>query len=176
MELIQSSLRLLQLLFLIILTGLIGNVIATNISAAGSATAAINFSMFVLVVSWLACLIGFSSKWLYDRIAALPVVVLGLDFLATLFTFIAGVVLAAKLKVVNCSNTNGYPADWIAYGSGDDTKRCREVQASTAFMWFLFVTFTVSLVLTFFGFRRGTGSGVSGVGSSVRGGMSQVRV
>ncbi|KAK4153211.1 marvel domain-containing protein [Chaetomidium leptoderma] len=169
MEKIQLILRAIQLLFIVILTGLIGNVIATNIRAASSATAAINFSMFVVVLSWLAALVGLATG-LVERIA-LPVMVhLGADALATLFTFIDAVVLAAKLTVVNCANTKDKPADWIAYGSDSDGKRCREVQAATVFMWFLFATFAAALVLSFLGFRRG--------GGSIRSGptMSQVRV
>jgi hypothetical protein len=169
MERIQLLLRALQLLFIIILTGLIGNVIASNERAASSATAAINFSMFVIVLSWLAALFGLAVG-MVDRISLPVLALLGVDAAVTLFTFIDAIVLAAKLTVVNCSDTKDKPADWIAYGSNDDTKRCREVQASTVFMWFLFATFTAALALTFMGFRRG--------GGSVRSGptMSQVRV
>ena len=169
MEKIQVVLRAVQLLFIIILTGLIGNIIATNINAASTATAAINFSMFVVVLSWLAALLGLVAG-MVERISLPVIALLGADALATLFTFISAVVLAAKLKAVNCANTSGQPANWIAYGSANDGKRCREVQASTAFMWFLFATFAGALVLSFLGFRRG--------GGSVRSGptMSQVRV
>jgi hypothetical protein len=170
MEKIQLILRAVQLLFIIILTGLIGNIIASNISAASSATAAINFSMFVVVLSWLAALLGLATG-MVERIA-LPVLVLfGADALATLFTFIDAIVLAAKLRAVNCGNTEGQPADWIAYGSANDGKRCREVQAGTVFMWFLFATFAAALVLSFLGFRRGGGS-IRSSGPT----MSQVRV
>jgi hypothetical protein len=169
MENIQLILRAAQLLFIIILTGLVGNLIATNIDAASSATAAINFSMFVIVLSWIAALLGLATG-LVERIAPPVLALLGADALATLFTFIDAVVLAAKLKAVNCANTADQPDNWIAYGSADDNKRCREVQASTVFMWFLFATFAAALVLSFLGFRRG--------GGSIRSGptMSQVRV
>lgn len=170
MERMQLVLRAFQLLFIVILTGLIGNIIATNINAASSATAAINFSMFVVVLSWLAALLGLATG-LVQRIT-LPVLVLfGADALATLFTLIDGIVLAAKLKAVNCSDTEDRGAGWIAYGSANDSKRCREVQASTAFMWFLFATFAAALVLGFLGFRRGGGS-IRSSGPT----MSQVRV
>ncbi|KAL2017980.1 hypothetical protein VTK56DRAFT_1360 [Thermocarpiscus australiensis] len=169
MEKIQLILRAIQLLFIIILTGLIGSVIASNVNAASSATAAINFSMFVVVVSWLAALLGLATS-LVERVALPVLALLGADALATLFTFIDAVVLAAKLRAVNCADPRGQPADWIAYGSRDDTKRCREVQASTVFMWFLFASFAAALALSLMGFRRG--------GGSVRSGptMSQVRV
>ncbi|KAL2261326.1 hypothetical protein VTK26DRAFT_4398 [Humicola hyalothermophila] len=170
MEKIQLLLRAVQLLFIIILTGLIGNVIATNVAAASSATAAINFSMFVIVVSWLAALIGLATS-LVERISLPVIALLGVDALATLFTFIDAIVLSAKLGVPNCSNTRGHAANWIAYGSGNDTKRCREVQAAAAFMWFLFATFAAALALSFLGFRRGGGS-IRSSGPT----MSQVRV
>jgi len=170
MELIPTVLRALQLLWTLILTALIGNVIATNINAAGSATAAINFSMFVIVISWLAAIYGLATAFV-DSIA-IPMACLVADGVAVLFTFIAAVVLAAKLGVVNCADTKDKGDSWIAYGSADDTKRCREIQAGTVFMWFLFISFTAGLVLTYLGFRRGGGSVSGRSGPS----MSQVRV
>ena len=170
MELIPTILRGLQLLWILILTALIGNVIATNLDGASSATAAINFTMFVIVVSWLVAIYGLATAF-FDRLA-IPLALLGANAAAMLFTFISAVVLAAKLGVVNCSNTAGHDADWIAYGSNNDVKRCREIQAGTVFMWFLFVTFTSGFVLAFLGggFRRGGGSVMSGPT------MSQLRV
>ncbi|KAL2167089.1 hypothetical protein VTG60DRAFT_1709 [Thermothelomyces hinnuleus] len=169
MEKIQLILRAVQLIFIIILTGLIGNVIASNEHAASSATAAINFSMFVIALSWVAALLGLAAA-LFERIVLPVLVLLAADGLATLFTFIDAIVLAAKLGAVNCSHTQGHAASWIAYGSHDDETRCREIQASTAFMWFLFATFAAALVLSVLGFRRGGGSMRSGPT------MSQVRV
>jgi len=168
MELIPTVLRGLQLLWVLLLTALIGNVIALNVNAAGSATAAINFSMFVIVISWLATIFGLASLFV-DRLANLMALLVA-DGAATLFTFISAIVLAAKLGVVNCSDTKDKGESWIGYGSLDDTKRCREIQASTVFMWFLFVSFAAGLVFTYLGFRR--------TGGSVRSGptMSQVRV
>jgi len=170
MEIPQLALRALQLLWIVILTGLIGNVIHNTSHAAATATAAVNFSMFVVVVSWLAALFGAAAGFV-ERIA-LPIALLGLDAVATLFTFIAAVVLAAKLRAVNCADTRGKGAAWIGYGSADDTKRCREIQASTAFMWFLFASFAAGLAITFLGFRRTGGvGGVRGGGGPT---MSQV--
>ncbi|KAK3327295.1 marvel domain-containing protein [Cercophora scortea] len=166
MELIPVLLRGAQLLWILLLTALIGNVIATNIAGA---EAAINFSMFVIVISWLAALYGLATAFV-DSIA-IPIIVLAMDGLATLFTFISAVVLSAKLGAVNCGNEDAvYSADWIGYGSLNTVKRCREVQASAVFMWFLFGTFAAGLFFTFLNFRRS--------GGSVRSGptMSQVRV
>ncbi|KAK3402750.1 marvel domain-containing protein [Sordaria brevicollis] len=168
METIHLLLRSLQLLFLIILTALIGNVIALDLAASSTARAAINFSMFVIVLSWIAALFGLAAA-VFQRIA-IPLVMLALDALATLFTVIAGIVLAAKLGVANCGNTGGHAGNWIGYGSADDEKRCREIQAGTAFMWFLFAAFAAALVMAVMSWRR--------TGGSVRSGptMSQVGV
>ncbi|KAK0741225.1 marvel domain-containing protein [Schizothecium vesticola] len=170
MELIPTILRGLQLLFVVILTGLIGNVIATNIDAAGSATAAINFTMFVIVLSWLTTIFGLATAFV-DRIA-IPMALLAADGAASLFTFIAAIVLSAKLGVANCGAIvpEDHSDSWIVFGSANDPKRCRQIQAGTVFMWFLFLTSAAALTLTFLGFRRG--------GGSVRSGptMSQVRV
>lgn len=175
MEIIHSILRIAQLLLLVILTGLIGNVIATNISAAGSATAAVNFSMFTIVLAWLAALFGLATHFVssLSTSSLVSTARLALDAAATLFTFIAAIVLAAKVKATNCAAISpDLGGDWIGFGSANDEKRCRQLQASTAFMWFLFALMAASLFFTFTGFRKGGGS----VRSGPRSVMSQVRV
>jgi hypothetical protein len=164
MEKIQGIVRTLQLLLTLFLTALIGNVIATNISANGTTEAAVNFSMFVTVLSWLTGLFGLATlvvsgidKPVVSRINK-PVYLLASDGICTLFTFIAAVVLAAMLKAVNCGDFGDQPPNWIAFGSGDDVKRCREIQASTVFMWFLLATLVASLALTYMSWRPGGGS------------------
>ncbi|KAH8910994.1 hypothetical protein BR93DRAFT_303703 [Coniochaeta sp. PMI_546] len=165
MDLWQMILRGLQFLWVLLITALIGNVIALNINGSMSA---INFTMFVAVLSWLAVLYGLVVSFVESL--AIPIVMLALDGAAALFTLIAGIVLAAKLRAVNCSNPQQGPG-WIGYGSNDDVKRCREIQASTAFMWFLWATFVATLALAFLGFRR-----MGGSARSSGPGMSQVRV
>lgn len=169
MELIPAILRALQLLWTLLVTALIGNVIASNHTGH---EAAINFSMFVAVLSWLAALYGLVASVIES--IAIPVALMALDGLATLFTFIAGVVLAAKLKATNCGgdlDAKKLGSGWIGFGSSDDEKRCREIQASTVFFWFLFATFIAGLFFTFMSFRRAGGS-IRSSGPH----MSQVRV
>lgn len=98
----NNLLRLVQILWTLLITALIGNVIANDAGAASSAKAAVNFTLFVAVLSWIASLYGLVSNFV--TAIAIPVVLLGLDCVAVLFTFISGVVLAAKLKAVNCAN------------------------------------------------------------------------
>ncbi|KAI1372887.1 marvel domain-containing protein [Hypoxylon crocopeplum] len=161
---IKSILRLLQFLLVLLTTGLIGNVIASNISGAESA---VNFIMFVCALSWIAVLYGLVSHFV--AAVAIPIVALALDSASTLFTFIGAIVLSAKLQAVNCANLGSKPSDYIAFGSNNDEKRCREIQASTVFLWFLFASFAASLFFVLREFRRG--------GGSVRGpSMSQIGV
>ncbi|KAL8392705.1 hypothetical protein RB595_002773 [Gaeumannomyces hyphopodioides] len=172
-DVIRTLMRLLQLLWVVLLTALIGNVIALNVGAAPSAQAAVNFAMFVAVVAWIATLYGLVTHYISTLFS--PAVAMVLDSAATLFTFIAGVALAAKLKVTSCGGAldpRDLGTDWIGFGSADDTKRCREIQASAVFLWFLFFCFCVSLFFTFRTFRRAGGGSVLSSAPT----MSQLRV
>ncbi|KAK1771218.1 marvel domain-containing protein [Phialemonium atrogriseum] len=167
MEIIQILIRALQFLWTLLITALIGNVIANN---RNGHMASINFAMFVAVLSWLALLYGLVAAFIES--IAIPVAMIVLDGLAVLFTFISAVVLAAKLTAVNCGgNFHNKGSGWIGFGSSNTEKRCREIQASTAFMWFLFASFAASLALAAIGFRR-----MGGSMRSSRPTMSQVRV
>ncbi|KAH7358108.1 marvel domain-containing protein [Plectosphaerella cucumerina] len=163
---LRTGLRASQFLWTLLITALIGNVIALNINGH---MAGINFAMFVAVLSWLAMFYGLAASIISS--IAIPIVMLALDGLATLFTFISAVVLSARLGVVNCGNAERRGLGWIAYGAADTEKRCREIQASTVFMWFLFISFAATLVLTFLDFRR-SGSSMR----SSRPNMAQVGV
>ncbi|KAF5025201.1 hypothetical protein F66182_2667 [Fusarium sp. NRRL 66182] len=169
-NLIQMILRCTALLLTLLLTALIGNTIASNIDAAGSATAAVNFIMFVAVISWVVCIIGLAA--FFASAVDKPLMQLPLDGFAVLLTFIGAVTLAAKLRVVNCGDINpqGLPGDWIAWGSASDEKRCRQLQASTVFIWFLFGCFSGSLFLTIRTVRNTFGS----LRSASRPAMSQI--
>lgn len=167
---LNNVLRIVQLLWTLLITALVGNAIANYHSTSGSGKAAINFTIFVAVLSWIAALYGLIASFV--TAIAIPAVVLALDSLAVLFTFISAVVLAAKLGAVNCSHLSGKPSSYIAFGSTNgDQKQCRELQASDVFMWFLFACYIATL---FFAFKAFRGSGAS----MRRGGpsMSQVGV
>ncbi|KAI1116334.1 marvel domain-containing protein [Nemania sp. NC0429] len=152
----NSALRIVQFFLVLIATALIGNVRATTQNAAGSATSAINFAIFVLALSWITVLYGILIHFV--EAVAIPIVALAFDSSATLFTFIGATVLSAKLTAANCANWGHRPSDWIAFGSDNTEKRCREIQAGLVFMWFLFATFAATLFLAFREFRRNGGS------------------
>ncbi|KAG6001099.1 hypothetical protein E4U43_005073 [Claviceps pusilla] len=168
---IVSVLRGSALLWTLLITALIGNVIASNINASSSATAAVNFTMFVAVLSWIVHLYGMAAVFITALGSA--IIMLSLDGLLTLFTFIDAIVLSAKLRAPNCGSINplSLPANWIGYGSADTEKRCREIQASTVFMWFLFACSAAALAFTAKGARGGLGGTRTG-----RPNMSQVGV
>ncbi|EHL00255.1 hypothetical protein GLAREA_03148 [Glarea lozoyensis ATCC 20868] len=167
-SIVQAILRGSQFLWTLLTTALIGNVIAEAFAGNPSG---INYAIFTSVFCWLVLIYGGVAAFMESL--AIPIALLAMDALATLFTFIAGVVLAAKLTVHSCSNrgyvlTNGY-----TNGSHNPEKRCRELQASTAFYWFLFASFAASLVMTALSSR---GSGITGRGGIRKGGPSMSQV
>ncbi|KAL1869192.1 hypothetical protein VTK73DRAFT_3328 [Phialemonium thermophilum] len=170
MELPQILIRGLQFLWTLLITALIGNVIASNHNGH---MAAVNFTMFVAVLSWISVIAGLAGA-LVDRVSSFipPLIQLSLDGIAALFSLIDGIVLAALLGAANCGASHlerHHGSGWIGWGSSDPEKRCREIQASTAFVWFLWATVAASLAIALLGYRRMGGS----VGSS-RPTMSQV--
>jgi hypothetical protein len=159
MGLLHSATRLSALLWTLLVTALIGNVIANNVNGASSATKALNYTMFVAAWSWVAGLYGLAAS-VFSALA-ISFVLLPLDILAALFTFIDAILLSAKIGTPDCSDIAPYGRSWIAFGSHNDEKRCREIQASTVFMWFLWVSFMGCL---FFSFKEASG-GLGGISS-----------
>jgi hypothetical protein len=99
MNLLRGGLYALALLWTLLITALIGNVIA---DASGGTPSQINYCMFVAVFSWIVLLIGFTGAF----IESIPMLVLlAADALAVFFTFVAAVLLSAKLGVHSCGNT-----------------------------------------------------------------------
>jgi hypothetical protein len=78
---------------------LIGNVIA--IAFAGN-PGSINYAMFTSAFCMVVVLYGFASAFV--ETLAIPVVLMAVDVIATILSFVAGVVLAAKLHVHSCTN------------------------------------------------------------------------
>ncbi|KAG9236389.1 putative Non-classical export protein 2 [Amylocarpus encephaloides] len=162
---VQMALRGSQFLWTFLTTALIGNVIAEAFSGNPSS---INYAIFVSVFCWIALIYGGLATVMESL--AIPIALIVMDTLATLFTFIAGVVLAAGLNVHSCNNQSYIHSNHLTNGSHNPTKRCHELQASTAFFWFLFASFLGSVIM---GILSSPGTGI---GRGVRRGpaMSQV--
>lgn len=98
MNLIKTGIFALAFLWTLLITALLGNVIA---DASGGTPSQINYCMFVAVLSWIVLLIGFAEPF----IRSIPLrALVAADFLAIFFTFVAAVLLSAKLGVHSCNN------------------------------------------------------------------------
>ena len=99
MNLIKTGLYTLAFLWTLLITALLGNVIYDSY---GGTPSQINYCMFVAVLSWIVLIIGFIGSF----IESIPVrALLVADVLAIFFTFVAAVLLSAKLGVHSCDNT-----------------------------------------------------------------------
>jgi hypothetical protein len=98
MNVIKTGLYALAFLWTLLITALLGNIIA---DASGGTPSQINYCMFVAVLSWIVLLIGFTGSFS----ESVPLMVLlAADVLAIFFTFVAAVLLSAKLGVHSCGN------------------------------------------------------------------------
>ena len=95
----QIGLRTFQFVLVLLITALVGNAINNQISGS---PASINFVIFVAALDWIVVLYGLVAAFVESL--AIPVVLLVLDGLGILFTFIAAIVLPAKLHVHSCNN------------------------------------------------------------------------
>ncbi|CDO93977.1 unnamed protein product [Kluyveromyces dobzhanskii CBS 2104] len=140
LSILDNSLRAANFVFLIIVLGLVGNLIATQ----DDSSSRVNFAIF-------AAVFGIVFDSLYALVAnfvsalAWPIILLSLDFLNWVFTFSAATALAVGIRGGSCTNDNFLERNNIAEGSTD---RCRKAQASTVFLYFAFFIFLVKFVLS----------------------------
>ncbi|KAL2868163.1 MARVEL domain-containing protein [Aspergillus lucknowensis] len=146
----QLALRAWEFTCTVIVMGLIGNVISEAFSGN---PATINYTMFVVAFALFTLFYliptSFKSDW-----AVHPVFPIVFDTLNTIFFLTAAIALSAKLEAHSCSNENYTLNNEITNGSSNPEKRCREAQASTAFLWFGWVAWTASMILSIFAARR----------------------
>lgn len=181
----------LQFLWTLLVMALVGSIIADATSGNPSI---INYDMFVAVFAMLSIIFLLASA--FTGVMSGTPIPLALDILNTLFFFCGAVAMSAQLGVHSCSNAVSYTlkllvfplrfeanhnqlqgyvnSNGITNGSDNRPKRCRESQATTAFMWFAFVTFAASC---FFSAMNARAGGVNLRGHGIRKGgpsMSQV--
>lgn len=105
----QAILRALQFIWIILITSLIGNVLAGKTGT----NSAVNYAMYVAAYTWIAWFVGIAAVFVEGL--AVPAVVFVLDLLAAIFTFVAGVVLAKKLEGAHsCNNDVSTPCPAFA--------------------------------------------------------------
>ncbi|BAO41136.1 Non-classical export protein 2 [Kluyveromyces marxianus] len=140
LSLLDNSLRAVNFVFLIIVLGLTGNLIATR----HRVSSRVNFALFAAVFGMVfdsiyAVLANFISAF------AWPILLVTWDFLNMVFTFAAGTALAVGIRGGSCSSRHFVRKNKISENSKD---RCRKAQASTVFLYFSFFIFLVKFVLS----------------------------
>lgn len=98
-SLAQASIRLFTFVWTLLALALLGNVIADAFSGNPSS---VNYAMFTAVICMIVVLYGLAAAFI--EALAMPIVLIIMDAIAMAFSFIAAVVLAAKLGVHSCSN------------------------------------------------------------------------
>ncbi|KAF2749584.1 hypothetical protein M011DRAFT_466026 [Sporormia fimetaria CBS 119925] len=141
---LNTGLRIWQFICSLIIMALVGNMIAT--AYAGN-SAMVNYTIFVSVFGMFSLL--YLIPTLFISRFFLPFVALVLDALNVIFWFCAAVALPSYLGVRSCSNRSYTRTNHITNGSPDTEKRCREAQASTAFLWFGWAAWVATLILGF---------------------------
>ncbi|EAU31373.1 conserved hypothetical protein [Aspergillus terreus NIH2624] len=150
MRAVQIGLRVWEFVFTLLIMALVGNMI--DESFAGN-PAVVNYTMFAAAFSMFTLFYLFPSSMNIDW-AGHPIIVIIVDLLNMLIFLTAGIALAAKLEAHDCSNLDYTLNNSVTNGSVDPEKRCREAQASTAFLWFTWAGYTASLVFSFLSARR----------------------
>ncbi|KAI9809477.1 MAG: hypothetical protein M1826_003891 [Phylliscum demangeonii] len=169
---INLGLRGLQFFWTLLIMALVGNMLNETINGSPSA---INYTMFVSVFAMLSLFYLIAAS-IREELAFHPLIMLVLDVINTILFFIAAVVMAARLHVHSCGNTNYLIHNSITNGGRNMGKRCHEAQAVTAFLWFGFLTFLASTVLSAISSMRGGGRSSVRAGGIRRGGPSMSSV
>jgi len=142
---LKLGLRGFQLLCTVILMALVGNMVA---STPGPDPAMVNFDLFVAAFALLSLFYLFAATW-NESFEVHPAIMLFLDAANVLWWFIGAVATAAILKAHSCSDQDYLKSNIITRDGPDMSKRCREGQASTAFLFFGFFAFVGSTAVTF---------------------------
>lgn len=141
---VQLGLRAWEFLWTLLIMSLVGNMIAEAFAGNPSS---INYTMFLAAFSMLSLLYlgpaSFNPDW-----AIHPIIMIVLDVLNCIFFFCAAIALAAKLECHSCSNTEYTSNNEITNGSNNPAKRCREAQATTAFLWFGWAGYMASVFVS----------------------------
>jgi len=111
----------------------------------GHTPSIINYDLFAAIFAMLS-LVYLIAATLNESFIFHRALMLGIDLANVLFTFCGAVATAAILGVNSCSNNDFVKHNKITMNS---SKRCRESQASTAFLFFALAAWIASTVFTF---------------------------
>lgn len=135
----DNCLRAVNFVFLIIILGLTGNLIATQDSTHSRVNIAIFASAFGIVFD---SIYGVAANFI--SALAWPILLVTFDFLNWVFTFSAGTAMAVGIRGGSCTQSFS-DKNAIAEGSKD---RCRKSQAVTVFLYFSFAIFFAKFFLS----------------------------
>jgi len=166
--------RVVQLLLAAIVLALSAVLIA-QYGPGGSAPSIIDYGAFCGGASLVIALVGVAACFIESLQG---IITLALDGLATFFLLAGGIAFAATIKVGSCTDglylydhqNTFLPSDQKIeneeYFQGDAAalndleKRCRMVQADTAFLWFAFAASAAAVVLSNMSRKSGLGGSI----------------
>ncbi|KXG45909.1 uncharacterized protein PGRI_047650 [Penicillium griseofulvum] len=143
---VQLGLRAWEFLWTLLVMALIGNMIA---EAFAGNPGTVNYSIYTAVFSMFTLFYLIPASFNIDW-ALHPIIMIVLDALNCIFFFCAAIALAAKLECHSCSNQEYLNSNEITNGSNNKSKRCREAQASVAFLWFAWAGYMASVIVSVF--------------------------
>jgi hypothetical protein len=153
LKIIETILRIAQLVFVTIAMGLCGALLEQQVY--GGTPTRLNYSMFCCALGALSLFYLIPALFI-DEIRH-PLVIATLDGLNFIFFLCAGIALAADLGGRDCKNYNWTLYDGITDGGlygirAHQRKRCMEANALTAFEWFTAAAFAISGIIVLVGF------------------------
>ncbi|ORY08696.1 marvel domain-containing protein [Clohesyomyces aquaticus] len=176
-SIVNLGLRGLQVLFAIIIIGLTANLINGQVFS-GTLPAIIAFTMFTGAFGMLGAILGIASNWVE---VLQSILMAGIDALTAFFYLAGGVVLAYKLRGLNCGNTDtvsrakmtsnellnggcakfkqggdkGSLCGYAWYNDADKlNSRCKMNEADAAFMFLSVIVLCASVVMMFLHIKR----------------------
>ncbi|KAJ5801177.1 uncharacterized protein N7518_003245 [Penicillium psychrosexuale] len=150
---VQLGLRAWEFVFSLLVMALVGNMIA---EAFAGNPATVNYSIFTSVFSMFTLFYLVPASFNIDW-SGHPLIMIIIDALNCIFFFCAAIALAAKLECHSCTNREYLINNEITNGSHNMTKRCREAQASVAFLWFAWAGYMASVIVSAFMARSSAG-------------------
>ncbi|OAX83600.1 hypothetical protein ACJ72_02029 [Emergomyces africanus] len=141
---VNLALRGIQLILTVIIMALIGNMIS---EAFHGSAATVNYILFVSAFTMLTLIYLFAAG-ISEAFIVHPVLVFLIDLLNAIFIFCGAIALPSKLRARDCSNKVYTSTNSITRDGPNQEKRCREAQAVTAFLWFLWATFVATTVIS----------------------------
>ncbi|KAJ5210557.1 hypothetical protein N7491_010364 [Penicillium cf. griseofulvum] len=168
---VQLGLRAWEFVWTLLVMALIGNMIA---EAFAGNPGVVNYSIYTSVFSMFTLFYLVPASFNLDW-ALHPIIMIVIDLLNCIFFFCAAIALAAKLECHSCGDQKYLDRNEITNGSHNKSKRCREAQASVAFLWFAWAGYMASVIVSFFMSRSASSNGRSSrTGSRRAPNMAQV--